>query len=543
MKRNNNPKTKHTHKEKNDIWTLLLDIARKMYFFMCTLILILILFFRDTMQYIWNVENKNTLIPQCILLFTGCGIVVGSIFLYSKHRNHVYDWCKHYVDLLVTIGTIMLFFIQLYISYQIYFYPGWDAMSIVHFAERMEANALDEILPDASIYFSVAPNNILLTVFFKQLIHVSRVLGIFTENNSLMMLIAMQCLISSLAVYLVYRCIRKLTLSPVAALVGWLLCVFFVGFSPWMVFPYSDATGMLFPILTASIYILWGEKHLPLKWLLISGVSVLGYQIKPQTTMVFLAILIVEALRFCKEKKREKKDIKRELLCLCTALLMAACTWFVCEKITANFKEELQCDMESSFGILHYAMLGLNEENTGMYSFEDVAYSAGFSTKEERNQGNLLKIKERLTAYGSIGLLNHWAKKTIANYGDGTFGWGGQSGGFFIEIYPEKNEHISPFLRSLYYSDGAYFQLYFSVRQACWLLMLLLMGGATLYKGSSPKEQGIDVLAIAILGLTLFEIIFEAHAKYLYTHAPIFVILAVIGLHRYYSKLPKRQIK
>lgn len=49
------------------------------------------------------------------------------------------------------------------------------------------------------------------------------------------------------------------------------------------------------------------------------------------------------------------------------------------------------------------------------------------------------------------------------------------------------------------------------------------------------KDNGIDVMIISVIGLTLFELIFEAHAKYLYTYIPFFVMLSVIGLHTYYT--------
>lgn len=522
---------KQGNRTQGDVWGKLLICVRVLFFVLSAAIFVLILFFRENMQRVWDAENKLSVVHPFFLLLLGIGIVAGAGAIWYRVRESVGRRCGKYVGYIAGIGSVFLFFLQLYISCQIYFYPGWDAGLLVEFAERMESDTVGEMMDGMSGYFSLAPNNIMLTIFFRRMIRFSRVIGIFTENSSLMMLITVQCLISSITVYLIYQCVKKVTKSDAAAFCGWLAGVFFVGLSPWMVFPYSDATGMLFPILTAALYILWGDKYLPVKWILMAGVSVLGYHIKPQTFIAFLAILIVEGIRML----REKKAWRQRLLCFTAAFLMACAAYYACEQIKDGFKEEIYFEPEASLGILHYAMMGLNEENTGMYSFQDVEYSMSFDTAEERNQANMLKIKERIDSYGFSGLMKHWTKKTIANYGDSTFGWGGQGGGFYGEIYPPKNETVSPFLRSVYYSDGAYFPLYFSARQMCWLLILLFMGGAGLRKTMSKVDYGADVLTLTILGLTLFEMIFEGHAKYLYTHAPIFVMLATIGLHRYFA--------
>ena len=179
-------------REQHDVWTRLLYIARGIYFLLYTLILVLVVFFRNTMQYVWNAENKILQVPQWTLLIIGAGIAAGGVLLYSKYRRRLSDWCQNRAEVIVATGTILLFFVQMYISSQIYFSPGWDAGLLVNFAQHMENGELEEIMDDVSGYFSLAPNNIMLTIIFKQLMHFSRLTGIFTENDSLMMLITIQ---------------------------------------------------------------------------------------------------------------------------------------------------------------------------------------------------------------------------------------------------------------------------------------------------------------------------------------------------------------
>ena len=43
-------------------------------------------------------------------------------------------------------------------------------------------------------------------------------------------------------------------------------------------------------------------------------------------------------------------------------------------------------------------------------------------------------------------------------------------------------------------------------------------------------DKRIVVLMMSLVGLTIFEMLFEARARYLYIYAPIFITLSIIGL-------------
>jgi ABC-type Na+ efflux pump permease subunit len=45
------------------------------------------------------------------------------------------------------------------------------------------------------------------------------------------------------------------------------------------------------------------------------------------------------------------------------------------------------------------------------------------------------------------------------------------------------------------------------------------------------------ILIAAILGLTIFELLFEARARYLYCYAPVYAILGVLGLRQLFWRL------
>ena len=110
-----------------------------------------------------------------------------------------------------------------------------------------------------------------------------------------------------------------------------------------------------------------------------------------------------------------------------------------------NSQLDIIADKNKIFGSQHFLMMGLNTESMGGYNGSDVKYSMSFDTKEKRDKADLSMAKERLKKMGLPGFSKLMVQKTLTNYNDGTFCWGGE-GVFYKEIYPDKNSSISPFL-------------------------------------------------------------------------------------------------
>ena len=71
--------------------------------------------------------------------------------------------------------------------------------------------------------------------------------------------------------------------------------------------------------------------------------------------------------------------------------------------------------------------------------------------------------------------------------------------------------------------------------QALWLATLLLcaLAGLRGHAGDADvRGRVVCALMLTVLGLTLFEMLFEARARYLYSSLPVFVTLAMLGLGR-----------
>ena len=119
----------------------------------------------------------------------------------------------------------------------------------------------------------------------------------------------------------------------------------------------------------------------------------------------------------------------------------------------------------------------------------------------------------------------------LTTFNDGTFAWG-QEGGFYAFVPTELNSRMAPFLRSIYCGTGLRTQCFFVVAQMVWLSILLLSTCSCLVKSNTVSNKRIYIIWLAILGLIGFELLFEVRARYLYIYAPVFCLLATVGMER-----------
>lgn len=189
---------------------------------------------------------------------------------------------------------------------------------------------------------------------------------------------------------------------------------------------------------------------------------------------------------------------------------------------------QIKLNKENTFGVTHFVMMGLNNERDGVYNGKDVEYSASFVTSSERKKANIEVIKERLNNFGILNYMKFLSKKALVNYGDGTFAWGVE-GNFYKKLYPDKNSWISPMLKSFFYSGRKNYDKTSTFQQAIWIGVIVSMLGLLFIKQCCMNNK-IAVLMLSILGLTVFELLFESRARYLYIYAPIYIILSILGL-------------
>ena len=68
-----------------------------------------------------------------------------------------------------------------------------------------------------------------------------------------------------------------------------------------------------------------------------------------------------------------------------------------------------------------------------------------------------------------------------------------------------------------------------AVRQAIWLLVLLGCLAAVLFRS---REYAVQLCALSLLGLTAYQLLFEVWPRYLFLYAPLFLVLALLGVEK-----------
>lgn len=79
-------------------------------------------------------------------------------------------------------------------------------------------------------------------------------------------------------------------------------------------------------------------------------------------------------------------------------------------------------------------------------------------------------------------------------------------------------------LKEIYYPEGDKYSLYTYISQSIWLMIL---GGCFIEGILSLKRPSKErcVVFLSIIGITLFNLLFEARARYLLLYVPFFILL------------------
>lgn len=424
-----------------------------------------------------------------------------------------------------------LFVVQATLCYFSYFLTGWDAGMILDQAYWMGVCNAEEV---NNYYYSFHPNNVLITLLFSGIF---RAFAWITHSEPSLVrcvyvLILVQCVLNTLTGMLCCRTAWRLTGSTKFARAVAVFYTGLVGLSPWLMIPYTDSMALIFP---SAILCLLAEVTAPdyegsplAGYVGIGLLTGLGYLIKPQTVIVSIAIVLTMFLRMlC------MRQFRRMLLIRLVGLGLAFVAMAGPFQRAMVALSPFELDPELNIGMLHFAMMGLCEKTNGGYCMEDEQISVSVPTAKERADVQKKVIKERLSAYGVTGLAAHLAKKMLTNYADGTFAWGIE-GQFFREAVADKDNVISPFLkRQVVTDDPAHVPVLETYFQILWLGLLAcsLLCGFT-WCACAQWGQRLDLLLIvqlSIIGLTLFELIFEARARYLFAYAPFYVLAGLSG--------------
>ncbi len=424
--------------------------------------------------------------------------------------------------LLLWGSAALLLAVQWFISFHIYFFAGWDPSIVVGSSYYIAAG---ERLVGDFYYYSQYTNQIAVTAVLAWIQELPCFLGY--NSWAYFVCILVDCGLVNLAGVFAALSLRRLTGSGTAALLAYALFAVLVGISPWIVVPYTDTYSILFPPLVFYLYLLAREarskKTELFLWFLIGFLGRFGMMIKPTCGMVFIAILMMEAVKLMGEKKPGRFSVLQHFAMVAAALVILAGVNRIMVSYTGCILNE---DIRLTY--THYLMMGLNEETAGSYNSNDYGFSSSQPTVAERQRANLRVTGERLADYGVGGYLYFLVRKTLTNYNDGTFSWW-MEGGFLMKDSSKYETLLTQRLRRLFYG-GTDWNFYFGTfEHTLWLGLLGLLPGIFLMKWDKMRSQE-NVLLLSLLGSFAFVMLFEARGRYLYCMSPMYVMCGFYGL-------------
>ncbi len=459
-----------------------------------------------------------------VLLLIGGGCCGFATFVLFRYKTTIWQRLKQ-IENKFSYVLIIYFFIIMYVSYNVKFCPGWDAGVVLGTSKQI---LNDNLEPFNNYYYSIYPNNLLITCIYTLVFECNDMFGIFNGENEIMALISVGCLLQTITAYLTFKILCDIMPSHYSAWIMWVVYLVFMGIS-WVLVPYTDAIGVVIPISIFTLYLEQKNKEKIVNCFFIGCLVFVGYHIKPQTIVIAIAIFIFEVTKsFFRNKKENLLFIKKMCLCMVATGVCASLYGNIIIPSTGfELNEELELGMEHSF------MMGLNLERSGVYAPDDIAFSESISTKKERKAVNITEAKMRIKTMLENGTFSeHVVKKALVNFNDGSFAWG-QEGKFIKQEYSNPNQLISPLLKKIIYPSGENRHYVYTLKQMMWIVILFSSIGIVLLTRSDfSKKEEIVVICLAVMGIYLFVMLFESRARYLYTYLPFFVILAGIGFYK-----------
>ena len=287
---------------------------------------------------------------------------------------------------------------------------------------------------------------------------------------------------------------------------------------------YTDTPGMLF--LTILLYLgvrIYQEKQVRRKMIfaiLLGLIAGLTYHIKVIPFIVFVAVIAAVFLQ--KERLRYKLPMLLVMVLLCAGCIQLVGTYsdqYASKHfgITESLKERWE------YPLTHWVMMGLNQNSDGGYEDDDVSFTASFDTKQERTKENIRVIQSRLKCFGILDYLEFVIyDKLPRTWGDSCL-----AGDNYLSRGPKHPDH--PFVQFVVL-DG-------STHSICliytWTYYVILFFGIVLSGllalGHRGRQDPMMIGRIAMIGIALFQILWECNSRYVITFLPMMILMALDG--------------
>jgi hypothetical protein len=403
---------------------------------------------------------------------------------------------------------------------------GWDARVVMDLARTLDAG---QPLPDWGVdYFSLYPNNLPLLAIEQWGHAVARQVGASADA----VLITLSAVCVGVTLYAVHDLVARVA-GRGPALAAQLATVALVATSPWVAVPYTDLYAMPFVTGGAALaaralapgrrevrIVLWGLSILSMT---------VAYALK--TTPVVMVIAVAVAVLVAVFDGHQHLDRRAAGLAACAAGLvvfsgLAVAVPSIAQSASGADTSQLRADISPS--PLWWLANGSSEKtsdsgvtNYGTYSREMVTAIEGLSPTQMDAYARAY-LADRWAERGPLGTLGFYGNKLAWNWGDGMFSAWVEGADSLPGILPPATGAVAA-VQQVNGLHGQWYPLRADLAQALWITVLLLAGVGLL---RAPYRREVVLLAVTVLGIAAFTLIFQGRARYLLAFVPVVVALA-----------------
>lgn len=421
------------------------------------------------------------------------------------------------------------------VGYGSYYNTTWDSKLVELISQRPGSDATKYWQE----YMSRYPNNDVLLALMRGVEAARHYIGVSFSTGILIVNTAA----FALTITGVYMLARML-ISRSAGVIGIMLAIVLLGFSPWMAVPYTDVPVMWVPVwaivIIARCRTASRITSIALPAFGAGVIIAFGYCMKV-TPIVGLPAAVLWAA-WCAWSRRTEYS-RPALWCwiVVVGLFLGTAGGLVLTKQLVSISADRpKITPGVSASPWTYIAAGLRGQDDrygvrvyGGYDHEVNASTWGKSTQDQTSRSKKI-ITEELSRRGIAKTAWFEVNKLDYNWGDGMFYAYGE--GTDQSQQAVHKDAWSQWVSSWNNPNGDHYSLRATWTQGIWWLALIMCGGWLLRGRATPE---MILLIFTILGIAAFTLLFQGRSRYLIGHVP--VILAMAGGGFTYLRASKQE--
>lgn len=445
--------------------------------------------------------------PNFVYYLIALAIFTLIVVLVKKKKLNTNINTKIYVAIMVIVPLVVLFTWQLPISKWIYYFTNeGDFGCLYKVAVGFNQGETFQDYP----YFFRSPNNANLAILLS---YIYKILPSWRK------IIFLGAIITNLIAVITALTINNITNNRLVSVISLIVTELLVAMT-WRAFiVYTDYYGMLFITLMIWAYTLKADDRL--KIILISLFAACGTFVKATVFCIYLAIAIHWLFTQFKSSKK-----------LIVPAVVALVFWISMVGVQTTLRSHYKLDLSDAYPKTWQYMFFVGQnanvygvanhaDNVTRDDIVDIATTIGKDNSYVKSEILRLAL-ERVNRRGVVGNFQFYLCKLNVAYNDG----------YFHNVQSSSLTNVTNELEhNIYYdllenTNGKYYQISASILQVIWDGVLLLLAVGAVYNGKSK----LTLYQMAILGITLYLMLFEGRSKYIYMFLPIYIHCAMISL-------------